>query len=142
MSGVKHTPGPIWSCKIGVMGSADIPVGGDSPMRRAVDEAFQRLTGKPSDFIFSGWSAELTEPELAVVEGRWPSQEHIASERVRDAAPDLLEALQLVRMSFAWQVFSDEAKAVIDAAIARARGEQDGGGELLPEPSGTCTTPS
>lgn len=131
MSGVKHTPGPIWSCKIGVMGSADIPVGGDSPMRRAVDEAFQRLTGKPSDFIFSGWSAELTEPELAVVEGRWPSQEHIASERVRDAAPDLLEALAVLvtDCSQIWSEAEFPALKQARAAIARARGEQDGGGE-------------
>jgi len=133
MSGVKHTPGPIWSCKIGVMGSADIPVGGDSPMRRAVDEAFQRVAGKHPEFIFSGWSAELTEPELAVVEGRLPSKEHIASERIRDAAPDLLEAgveLQAARKAHKLAPSAENLSRVriasdaFNAAIARARGEQ------------------
>lgn len=40
------------------------------------------------------------------------------------AAPDMLAALQLVRMSAGWQYLSDESRAVIDAAIAKATGEQ------------------
>lgn len=40
--------------------------------------------------------------------------------RERGVKADLLEALRLVRMSFGWQVFSEESKAVIDAAISRA----------------------
>lgn len=40
------------------------------------------------------------------------------------AAPDMLGALWLVRMSAGWQHLSGESKAVIDAALAKATGEQ------------------
>lgn len=43
---------------------------------------------------------------------------------VTAAAPDLLAALQLVRMSAGWQYLSDESKTVIDAALRAATGDQ------------------
>lgn len=61
----------IWSCKIG--GVVSLPRGADSPMRLAVARAFSELTGSIPEFIFSGWGAELTEPERAVVENRSPA---------------------------------------------------------------------
>lgn len=51
----------IWECKIG---EADaLPEGADAPMRRAVERAYQELTGRDPLFIFSGWGAELTPGE-------------------------------------------------------------------------------
>ena len=44
-------------------------------MRQAVEEAFKQLTGDWPEFIFSGWGAELTEAELAVVENRMPTRD-------------------------------------------------------------------
>lgn len=119
-AGGAHTPGPgpIWSCKIGVTGALALPAGCDGPMRRAVDDAFQRLTGRQPEFIFSGWSATLTEPELAVVENRWPSEEHYAAERVRDAAPELLDALQGL-LHYCEQGATNTR--LLDAALDRSR---------------------
>lgn len=61
----------IWSCKIGETDSV-LPPGSDWPMRKAVQLAYQQLTGRDADFVFSGWGAELSEPERAVVENRLP----------------------------------------------------------------------
>jgi len=61
------TPKNIWACKIGEIDSAKLPKGSDAPMRKAVEEAYWRLTGEYPDFIFSGWGAELTESERAAV---------------------------------------------------------------------------
>lgn len=62
----------IWTCKIGECEDGILPRGADLPMREAVARAYRELTGLSPSFIFSGWSAELTEPERAVVEGRLP----------------------------------------------------------------------
>jgi hypothetical protein len=64
--------GKIWSCKIGE--TASVPSGADLPMREAVARAYEEITGESPVFIFSGWGAELTEPERAVVENREPHQ--------------------------------------------------------------------
>jgi hypothetical protein len=48
-------------------------------MRQAVERAFRDITGEDAEFTFSGWSAELTEGELAVVENRPPHPDYIAS---------------------------------------------------------------
>jgi len=71
----------IWYCKIG----GEIPdevwepdgeyMAHDFPMRRAIEEAYYNLFGSYPEFIFSGWAAELTEPERAVVENRLPREE-------------------------------------------------------------------
>lgn len=62
----------IWYCKIGECEQADLDKwnGADLPMREAIARAYKEVTGKEPDFIFSGWGAELTEPERAVVEDR------------------------------------------------------------------------
>jgi hypothetical protein len=64
--------GRIWKCKIGEV--AFTPRGADAPMREAVARAYKELTGEEPVFIFSGWGAELTEGERAVVEDRPPAQ--------------------------------------------------------------------
>lgn len=63
------TDGPIWGCKIGLKPgkSVVLPGGCDAPMRRAVEEAFLRITGQEADFCFSGWGEELTKDEKAVL---------------------------------------------------------------------------
>ena len=63
----------IWSCKIGEVPPSKLPRGSDMPMREAVARAYQEITGEEPSFIFSGWGAELTEPERAVVENRLPN---------------------------------------------------------------------
>lgn len=61
----------IWECKIG--GAVDdLPPGADFPMRNAVAEAFEKLTGRTAEFNFSGWGSKLNEYERAVVENRKP----------------------------------------------------------------------
>lgn len=57
----------IWSCKIGEVDADLLPDGADFPMRMAIAEAYQRITGKEPNFIFSGWGAELTNPERCAV---------------------------------------------------------------------------
>jgi hypothetical protein len=59
-----------WTCKIGIMGNVDLPPGADWPMRKAVEQAFFDLTGKQSDFNFSGWGAKLEDGEYDVVTDR------------------------------------------------------------------------
>lgn len=62
----------IWFCKIGGDVGDGLPRGADGPMRDAVADAFERITGKRPEFIFSGWGQQLTEGERAVVENRAP----------------------------------------------------------------------
>lgn len=62
----------IWECKIGGE-VGDLPAGADGPMRRAVQTAFETLTGVEASFTFSGWGATLTEGERAVHENREPN---------------------------------------------------------------------
>jgi hypothetical protein len=116
-------PRPIWFCKIGTREDVTIGVGQDTPMRRAVEEAFERVAGVESEFLFSGWSAALTEPELAVVEKRWPSEEHYREERVRNAAPDLLAALEGLLDSGPTGEQILAARHAARAALSSARGE-------------------
>ena len=60
-----------WSCKIGEV--LDLAPGSDAPMRLAVARAYKELTGKEADFCFSGWGAELTQAERAVVDNLPPA---------------------------------------------------------------------
>lgn len=57
----------IWSCKIGEVDESKVPVGGDGPMRQAIEEAYKKLTGEDCQFNSSGWGAELDEGERHVV---------------------------------------------------------------------------
>ena len=57
----------IWSCKIGTLDSVELPLGSDQPMRRAVQDAYMKLTGRDADFCFSGWGAQLTDVQEACV---------------------------------------------------------------------------
>jgi hypothetical protein len=63
----------IWDCKIGF--AVELPDGADAPLRRAIRDAYMELTGKEPDFIFSGWGAELTDAEAAVVSEKIRTEE-------------------------------------------------------------------
>lgn len=91
----------VWSCKIGECDAELLPDGADAPMRAAVERAYRELTGFDAAFNFSGWGAELSEPERAVVEKREPSEEHYRAWQIQQAAPDLYEALSDVEFLFA-----------------------------------------
>ena len=56
----------IWTCKIGEMDI--VPNGADAGMREAVASAYQEVTGRLPDFIFSGWGGELTYAEREIAE--------------------------------------------------------------------------
>lgn len=70
----------IWKCKIGGEVVGDLPAGADWPMRRAVQTAFETLTGVEASFTFSGWGASLTEGERAVHENREPNWDAMQQE--------------------------------------------------------------
>jgi hypothetical protein len=61
-----------WYCKIGEIPRGLLPDNSDLPMREAITRAYREITGRDLVFIFSGWGAELIEPERAVVENRAP----------------------------------------------------------------------
>ena len=128
MSELLDMPKPIWFCKIGVLGEAIVPHGADMPMREIVQSEFLQITGVDADFCFSGWSAELTESELAVVKNRLPSEAHYADWLLRNAAPALLDALEGMIDAFAVAeddpVAQYELRAIKQArvAIAAAKG--------------------
>jgi hypothetical protein len=65
--------GKVWYCKIGE--GTPLKEGADFLMRRAIEAAYREITGEWPDFIFSGWGAELTEGERAVVESWKPEKE-------------------------------------------------------------------
>lgn len=69
----------IWTCKIGGEINS-LPNGADSPLRKAVEQAFKDLTGVDNKFCFSGWSGKLTPIERAVVENRGVKLEDITIE--------------------------------------------------------------
>jgi hypothetical protein len=52
----RDTPEAVWTCSVsGPVGHADIPPGGDFPMRRAVRAAYLALTGQEETRLSSGW---------------------------------------------------------------------------------------
>jgi hypothetical protein len=58
-----------WACKIGEVSRAKLPHGVyDLPMREAVAQAYELLTGTRPDFIFSGWAARLSVSERAFLD--------------------------------------------------------------------------
>ena len=58
----------IWACKIGEVDDNLLPDGADWPMRRAVEAAYQSLTGRDPEFLFSGWGGKLTQTEREVAD--------------------------------------------------------------------------
>lgn len=71
----------IWYCKIGgpISDEAWRPEGewhytpNDPALRDAVTMAYKQRFGVEPEFVFSGWGAELTEPERAAAEDRPPN---------------------------------------------------------------------
>lgn len=124
----EYLPGRVWSAKVGYAG--ELPAHADLPMRNAVGDAFRSLTGDWPEFVFSGWAAELTEVELAIVENREVDPSYYANERIRKAAPDLLAACEAALVdakALQKVIFADypHLGAIIwnlEHAIDRARG--------------------
>lgn len=81
----------IWTCKIGG-DVGDLPPGSDFPMRQAVERAYYELTGKQSEFNFSGWGGALDEGERACVENRLPDTTVVVAE-CRKAIDDALDTM-------------------------------------------------
>lgn len=106
----------VWFCKIGFADEADVPQGGDGPMRDAVERAFRRTVGEDAQFTFSGWGAELTEGELACVENRLPDRSKVTREIPYDVTLEMVEAGWLASTSET--VMRDEVGAILAAALA------------------------
>lgn len=62
----------IWHCKIGGQ-NHDLPEGADAHMRRAVNVAYEQVTGFQAQFFFSGWGGTLTKGERNVHDAVNPS---------------------------------------------------------------------
>ena len=73
----------VWFCKIGEIEDGALPQGADLPMRNAISAAYEALTGKWPDFLFSGWSGVINEIERAVVENRHPTEDEYAAHALR-----------------------------------------------------------
>jgi hypothetical protein len=69
-----------WSCTIGEVDAGHLPSGADSPMRRAVENAYHELTGEWPRFIFSGWGAELDPIQREIVESTGPDAQVVLYE--------------------------------------------------------------
>jgi hypothetical protein len=65
-----------WECKIGSINGVTVPPCADAPMRAAVQDAFRNVTGEEAQVTFSGWGAEFTPQEIAVIknDGSWPAE--------------------------------------------------------------------
>ncbi|MBV2180939.1 MAG: hypothetical protein KUL86_06845 [Castellaniella sp.] len=137
----------IWQCKIGE--SVSVPNGADAPMREAVARAYKELTGEEPTFIFSGWGAELTEPERAVVEDRLPAQPAASAEPsesvvLLDALSGLVKALRERhhgRMPDEVQAAYDKAWAIVFSSpvAAPVAQEQVGYGVFWREGGQRCS---
>lgn len=62
----------IWHCKIGGQNNA-LPEGADAYMRRAVNVAYEQVTGFQAQFFFSGWGGTLAKGERHVHDAVNPS---------------------------------------------------------------------
>lgn len=76
----------MWDCKIGEVDQAtwdrarDEHGALDGPMRKAVEEAYERIFEQPAEWCFSGWGDQLGEQERAVIEDRLPDPRVIERE--------------------------------------------------------------
>jgi hypothetical protein len=94
----------VWTCKIGGY-VGDLPPGSDGPLRRAVSEAYERLTGHEDEFCFSGWGGSLDAGEMEVA---YPNRE---PQPTPPSAPD--DALSGVEIMLAEMVnFRDHAGGI------------------------------
>lgn len=57
----------IWECRIGCSEDITLPSGADVPMRQAIEAAFLAVTGRPHEFVFSLWGAELSVIEQEIL---------------------------------------------------------------------------
>ena len=50
-----------WTCTIGPIDRSKVPQGGDSPLRMAVQEAFEKMLGEYAETCSSGWGMKQKE---------------------------------------------------------------------------------
>lgn len=74
----------VWSCKIGPVLRSALPSGSDAPMRRVVEQAFEKLTGHPASACFSGWGARFDAAEQAVIDNTVADEDALVEEAIRD----------------------------------------------------------
>jgi hypothetical protein len=65
MSKKKQIRKDYWTCIIGATDKTKLQDGADSPMRNAVETAYQKVTGSESDVLYSGWGT--TEDRMKVI---------------------------------------------------------------------------
>jgi hypothetical protein len=65
----KQVEAEYWICIIGATNSNNLIGGSDSPMRNAVQKAFEETTGHEDETCWSGWGSE--KENVAVVNAVW-----------------------------------------------------------------------
>lgn len=75
-----------WTCQVGETPRDNLDGEADGPMREAIEAAYRRTTGKPADYVFSGWGSPLPEKYRAVIEDRTPDPLKIAAELADELA--------------------------------------------------------
>jgi hypothetical protein len=58
-----------WVCIIGATDRKNLKSGADSPMRNAVEQAFEKTTGEEHKICWSGWGS--TQPKIDVLNAIW-----------------------------------------------------------------------
>jgi hypothetical protein len=108
----------IWTATIGHTDLKRIddypPPGSDQPMRRAVEEAFERITGVSPNITFSGFGQKyLDESHLAVIEERNVLDDP-AHEAAWNMAKDIVEDIVLEGL-YEYEMLDRRATHAIEA---------------------------
>lgn len=90
-------------------------------MREAIGRRFERVLGMPAEFTFSGWGADLTEGELAVVEDRLPDRSKVTREIPYDVTDEMAEAAAraLYEQGFGYDIDADSTARTSMLSVAR-----------------------
>ena len=69
----KQVEAEYWVCVIGATNSKNLKDGADSPMRKAVQQAFEEVTGHEHEDCWSGWGSE--KERVDVINAVWSMDE-------------------------------------------------------------------
>ena len=58
-----------WTCIVGATDKSKLKSGADTPMRRAVERAFNKTTGHESEIMWSGWGT--TQERVDILNAVW-----------------------------------------------------------------------
>ena len=70
----KQVEAEYWICIIGATNSKNLKGGADSPMRNAVEGAFEKTTGHEHEVCCSGWGSE--KEKVDIVNAVWSMDEN------------------------------------------------------------------